>query len=61
MFKLRKLLMIEQLITKGVDEDSRKIGAYYVLGALTIVNVDAAASLPWLYETFNLQAINENN
>ena len=37
--------MIEQLITKGVDEDSRKIGAYYVLGALTIVNVDAAASL----------------
>ena len=52
--------MIEQLITKGY-EDSRKIGAYYVLGALTIVNVDAAASLPWLYETFNLQVNNENN
>ena len=61
LLKKKVLLMIEQLITKGVDEDSRKIGAYYVLGALTIVNVDAAASLPWLYETFNLQVNNENN
>ena len=61
LLKKKVLLMIEQLITKGVDEDSRKIGAYYVLGALTIVNSDAAASLPWLYETFNLQINNENN
>ena len=40
LLKKKVLLMIEQLITKGVDEDSRKIGAYYVLGALTIVNSD---------------------
>ena len=61
LLKKKVLLMIEQLITKGVDEDSRKIGAYYVLGALTIVNSDAAASLPWLYETFNLQINNNEN
>ena len=61
LLKKKVLLIIEQLLTKGVDEDARKLGAYYVLGSLTIVNNDAAASFPWLYETFHLQANNENN
>ena len=39
----------------GVDADSRYIGAQYVLGALTLVSIDAANALPWLYHamTYN--------
>jgi len=27
------------------------LGAYYVLGALTLVNPNAAAALPWLFQS----------
>ena len=43
--------ILEKLVNTGIDTDSRCLGAYYVLGALTIVNEDAAASLPWLYQS----------
>ena len=43
---------IEKLVTRGVNKDSKVLGANYVLGALTIVNHNAANSLPWLYESF---------
>ena len=48
----RLLDIIETFITKGVDEEGRALGTYYVLGTLTIVSQDAANSLPWLYESF---------
>ena len=48
----RVLDIIEIFVTKGVDVDARSLGTYYVLGALTTVNHDAATSLPWLYESF---------
>jgi len=49
----KKILdIIEIFITDGEDEYGRALGTYYVLGALTIVNQDAATALPWLYETF---------
>ena len=48
----RALDIIEIFITKGVDNDARSLGTYYVLGALTTVSHDAAVSLPWLYESF---------
>ena len=48
----RILDIIEIFVTQGEDEDSRALGTYYVLGALTTVNHDAAISLPWLYESF---------
>jgi len=49
---VRKIILdvMEKIVTKGIDKDSKCLGAYYVLGAITLVNTDAATSLPWLYE-----------
>ena len=44
--------VLENLVNTGVDQDSKSLGAYYVLGALTLVNENAATSLPWLYQSF---------
>jgi len=43
--------VVETLVNTGVDHDSKCLGAYYVLGALTLVNLNAAISLPWLYQS----------
>ena len=45
------LKILENLIILGVDQDSKSLGAYYVLGALTLVNPQAASALPWLYQS----------
>jgi hypothetical protein len=47
------LEVLEKLFNTGVDKDSKSLGAYYVLGALTLVNENAASSLPWLYQSVN--------
>lgn len=47
------LSICEDLVKTGLDKDSRSLGAYYVLGALTIVSPQAAIALPWLYESFH--------
>jgi hypothetical protein len=46
------LPVLEKLVYSGVDNDSKSLGAYYVLGSLTLVNINAADSLPWLYQSF---------
>ena len=43
--------IIETLIKTGVDKDSKTLGSYYVLCALTLVSYDAAIALPWLYQS----------
>jgi hypothetical protein len=45
------LKILETLVNSGIDRDSKCLGAYYVLGALTLVNEAAAVSLPWLYQS----------
>lgn len=45
------LTILEKFVCSGIDKDSKSLGAYYVLGALTIVNEDAALALPWLYQS----------
>ena len=45
------LEILETLVNSGVDRDSKSLGAYYVLGALTLVNESAATSLPWLFQS----------
>jgi hypothetical protein len=52
---VRKVVLevLEKLVNSGVDKDSKSLGAYYVLGGLTLVNQDAATSLPWLYQSVN--------
>jgi len=45
------LTILEKLVNTGVDKDSKTLGAYYVLGALTLVSQNAASSLPWLFQS----------
>jgi hypothetical protein len=49
---IRKYMLeiMEKMATTGIDKDSKCLGAYYILGALTLVNNDAATSLPWLFQ-----------
>lgn len=48
------LKIINNFIKDAVDNDFKALGAYYVLGALTIVNHNAAESLPWLFQSVSL-------
>jgi len=45
------LEVLEKLVNNGIDKDSKSLGAYYVLGSLTLVNENAAISLPWLFQS----------
>jgi hypothetical protein len=47
------LVILEKFVNYGIDRDNKCLGAYYVIGALTLVNPDAATSLPWLYQAFS--------
>ena len=44
------LEILENFVNLGIDRDAKCLGAYYVLGALTLVSEEAAISLPWLYQ-----------
>lgn len=46
------LELLEQFVNSGIDNDSKSLGAYYVLGALTIVSSQAATTIPWLFQSF---------
>jgi hypothetical protein len=46
------LEILERFVNSGIDKDSQTLGAYYVLGALTLVNESAAMALPWLFQSF---------
>ena len=46
------LAYMRALVFKGRDKSVRCLGCSYVLGALTLVSPDAAAALPWLYDSF---------
>ena len=51
--KLRKtcISIIKNIVLTSSVESNRTLGANYVLCALTLVNDDAASSLPWLYQS----------
>ena len=50
---LKKIILevMEKMVNNGVDNDNKSLGAYYVLAGLTLVNTDAANSLPWLFQS----------
>lgn len=52
---IRKYLLevLEKMVNTGANKDSKCLGAYYVLGALTLVSTDAALALPWLFQAVN--------
>jgi hypothetical protein len=43
--------VLEKFVNSGIDADSKSLGAYYVLAALTLVNENASTSLPWLFQS----------
>ena len=45
------LRTIENFITTGINQETRSLGTFYVLCALTLVSQEAAQSMPWLYES----------
>lgn len=49
---IRKIILeiMEKLVNTGIDKDNKCLGAYYILGAITLANNDAALALPWLYQ-----------
>ena len=49
--KEKILNIIEIFVKRGVNNESKILGTNYVLCALTLVNNDAAMSLPWLYQS----------
>lgn len=49
--RYQTLEIMNNLITKGTTDENKSLGAFYVLAALTLVNNEAAESMPWLYES----------
>lgn len=47
----KALLLIEVFIKSGITNENKILGANYVLCAFTLVNSNAAESLPWLYQS----------
>lgn len=45
--------ILEKVVKKGINIEYNRLGAYYVLGALTLVSQTAAHSIPWLHESFS--------
>ena len=42
---------MENMIYRSISDEYASLGSLYILTALTLVNTDAAESLPWLYES----------
>lgn len=47
------LLILNNFIHPDSDRESHSLGSYYVLGALTLISIEAASSLEWLFQAFN--------
>jgi hypothetical protein len=45
------LEVLEKFVNSGIDTNSKSLGAYYVLAALTLVNESAAVAMPWLFQS----------
>lgn len=45
------LSIIEKMVFSGINRDAQYLGTTFVLSALTLVNVEAAEALPWLYQS----------
>lgn len=52
MLRNHMLIIIDKFVTSGINNESKSLGAIYVLGALTLVSSDAAATMPWLFQSF---------
>jgi hypothetical protein len=51
LLKQFSLIIINNFINSSPLRDNQKLGAIYILSALTLVNPSAAESMPWLYRS----------
>lgn len=51
LLKQFSLIIINNFINSSPLRDNQKLGAIYILSALTLVNTSAAESMPWLYHS----------
>jgi len=47
------IIVFENILYSGIDEEDRKIGAKHILTAITMVSEPARESMPYLYESMN--------
>jgi hypothetical protein len=45
------LTVFENMVFLGINDDSRRLGAFHSLSALTIVSAGARQAMPWLYDS----------
>jgi len=45
------LIVFENMVYSGIDEDHRKLGTFHALSGLTMVSIPARTAMPWLYES----------
>ena len=48
----QKVVKIIERLISSQEQEHASLGAFYVLGAITLVNNNAAEALPWLYQSF---------
>tara|TARA_Y100000389_G_scaffold6516_1_gene6244 strand:- start:179 stop:379 length:201 start_codon:yes stop_codon:yes gene_type:complete len=48
----QKVIKIIERFISSEEQEHASLGAFYVLGAITLVNNNAAEALPWLYQSF---------
>lgn len=49
--KMNILNIFDKMINSSPQQNNQSLGAFYILGALTLVSHQAAESMPWLYES----------
>jgi hypothetical protein len=49
--KINILNIFDNIISKSPERTNQSLGAFYILGSLTLVSQNAANALPWLYES----------
>ena len=54
------LNVIKKFINYSVNNEAKSLGTFYVLGSFTLVNTEAATTMPWLYESFYTNNIANN-
>jgi len=45
------LIVFENLVYSGIDNEHKVLGTFHALSALTMVSSGARTAMPWLYES----------
>lgn len=54
LLKKTSLTIMENFVYTGINNDNKQLGCMIVLSALTMVSIPARNSLPWLYESLEM-------